>query len=1175
MNPAHTQDQFPDYLDVILESSFDMLFVCKKCDDTVLKLNSVAATFFEIEGLPAPNLSLAALGISYIEIETDIVVKIQHGHILFSVEARKTSINEDLFILCIKNCELSGKESEQFSKAASINSLMDAYSDKKIGEDYFQAIVNALCKGIEADFAFIAEVSKKNRSSNALYMSQGGVSGETMTYDLAHTPCNDVACGEVCAYERNIQQLFPKDLLLVEMGIESYFGMPISIRDINTEGAWILVILFQRTVSDKEFYIYVMTLVANRIKVEKERALLLNALLASNELLEVSQEIAKVGSWEYDLVNDYHIWSKEHCHIFEIDEKSSSKDIFDAFRKLLHPKDLENVDKALKEGIENAESFDFTYRIRFANGRMKYIRSFAKTLYDKGGNPYKIVGTIQDITKQKLAEIELDNTRAMLQETAELAKVGGWEVHWDTKKIYWSKITREIHDLPGIGEFSNEMTRGFVQDEAIALQCNLAMRKAAQTGEPFAIDMPIVTKKGQTKWIRSIGKSEIRDGRCVRVYGTIQDITEQKRLEEALAKANEEEFAQLYHQQLLFIEQLDAKNREINRFFELSFDMICILDVNGMAQRLNPAFSKVLGYPEALLLSEPIYDFMFPDKIVFMQSLCDAIINDSNITQFTNRYLTNEGHYKWLAWHVVFDIESKLFYAIARDITDEKKAVKEIEDLKYTLDQTNIVAVLDNEYKILSVNDKFCETSGFLREEIIGQKYYHFFEDNLNRDYWHRLSSTIEQKKIWQGELISITKEGGFYWADTSVVPFYDINDLPFQYIIIQSDITGRKQLEIELRNSREEALNHAQIKENFLANMSHEIRTPMNAISGFSQLLLQTALNESQQEYVQAISSSSENLLVIINDILDFSKITSGKFEIEYRQYNFRKSIQDVINTLKPLISQKKLLFEVQIDEQVPEYIRACPSRINQVLINLIGNALKFTKEGTVLVEVNVKDAKFLLFKVKDTGIGIAEEKIESIFESFTQAEKYITRMYGGTGLGLSISKKLVELMGGNIAVQSKIGEGSVFYFNIPFETVAAQASIKNEINKAENTNKRMKILIVEDNRINQKLVITILNGMNCVCDLAEDGQKAVAMASESHYDLIFMDIQMPIMDGMEATRLIRERDKEIPIVAMTAHSLEHEKQLCFNLGMNDYLTKPFRREDLLKIVSKYALGG
>jgi CheY-like chemotaxis protein len=347
-----------------------------------------------------------------------------------------------------------------------------------------------------------------------------------------------------------------------------------------------------------------------------------------------------------------------------------------------------------------------------------------------------------------------------------------------------------------------------------------------------------------------------------------------------------------------------------------------------------------------------------------------------------------------------------------------------------------------------------------------------------------------------------------------------------------------------------------------------------MNAISGFSQLLLQTALNESQQEYVQAISSSSENLLVIINDILDFSKITSGKFEIEYRQYNFRKSIQDVINTLKPLISQKKLLFEVQIDEQVPEYIRACPSRINQVLINLIGNALKFTKEGTVLVEVNVKDAKFLLFKVKDTGIGIAEEKIESIFESFTQAEKYITRMYGGTGLGLSISKKLVELMGGNIAVQSKIGEGSVFYFNIPFETVAAQASIKNEINKAENTNKRMKILIVEDNRINQKLVITILNGMNCVCDLAEDGQKAVAMASESHYDLIFMDIQMPIMDGMEATRLIRERDKEIPIVAMTAHSLEHEKQLCFNLGMNDYLTKPFRREDLLKIVSKYALG-
>ena len=392
-----------------------------------------------------------------------------------------------------------------------------------------------------------------------------------------------------------------------------------------------------------------------------------------------------------------------------------------------------------------------------------------------------------------------------------------------------------------------------------------------------------------------------------------------------------------------------------------------------------------------------------------------------------------------MSWNSFYDAESELIFAIARDITEEEKAFKEVADLKYTLDQTSIVINLDSKKCITNVNDKFCKTTLFTKEEVIAQPYNLFFFHKPTDGQWEKLDFALKSGEVWRGELVSKKKNGEIYWADTSIVPFCDTDGVPFQYIAIQSDITQRKNLEIDLFNAKENALKLANIKENFLANMSHEIRTPMNAILGFSQLLLHDELEEQvKKEYAYTIHSSAENLLVVINDILDFSKMNSDKFKLDPVEFNIRKDINLVLQTLGPSFVKKNIALDINISDQVPKIIKAPSNRISQVIINLLSNAVKFTPEGSVKLSIDIiPKQKQLYFEVTDTGIGIAKDKLEYIFDSFTQAEDYTTRVYGGTGLGLSISKKLILLMGGDIGVRSELKKGSCFYFTIPYEEV------------------------------------------------------------------------------------------------------------------------------------------
>lgn len=376
-----------------------------------------------------------------------------------------------------------------------------------------------------------------------------------------------------------------------------------------------------------------------------------------------------------------------------------------------------------------------------------------------------------------------------------------------------------------------------------------------------------------------------------------------------------------------------------------------------------------------------------------------------------------------------------------------------------------------------------------------------------------------------------------------------------------------------ELEREKNRAQNATKAKSQFLANMSHEIRTPINGVIGMSYLLLQTTLSDKQRKYLEKIDDSAKSLLNIINDVLDFSKIEAGKFTIEKIEFNLQESIKKVINHLELLAREKNININVEYGEGVGKYFLGDALRISQVLTNLLGNAIKFTHDGNINIYVTKRENEKFRFEVKDSGIGLSEKEQKKLFISFSQADDSTTRKYGGTGLGLAISKQLVELMGGKIWVESKEGVGSSFIFEIELREIEPQLS-KSSDEKVEfdkNILHAKKILIAEDNHTNQLVLLGLLEDYVKEIDIANNGKEAVDMFEKGKYELIIMDLQMPVMDGYEATRLIRNIDRDIPIIALTANTMKEEIQKTKAVGINEHLVKPLNMEKLFTTLSKY----
>lgn len=437
----------------------------------------------------------------------------------------------------------------------------------------------------------------------------------------------------------------------------------------------------------------------------------------------------------------------------------------------------------------------------------------------------------------------------------------------------------------------------------------------------------------------------------------------------------------------------------------------------------------------------------------------------------------------------------------------------------------------------------------------------------------------------------ALTTAGGrLIWLESNHVSLLDENGECIGVLGTYQDISERKYAEDKLKMAMQEAEAANVAKSQFLANMSHEIRTPMNAVIGLSYLVLQTELNETQRDYIEKVNGAAESLLGIINDILDFSKIEANHLDLEEKPF----WLQDVLQTLSNMMSlkadEKQLKFTINVDPEVPEVLIGDSVRLEQILINLVNNAIKFTDRGEVSVEIHLhyisEDHARLLFDVKDTGIGINGQQQKNLFTPFSQADASTTREYGGTGLGLSICKQLCELMHGSIEVSSESGHGSCFSFNAQFDLQDEKATkpetLSIELLKTKNTQAKQllagsRLLLVDDLQLNIDLVVGLLSGADIQLDIAENGQQALDYIAENEYDAVLMDCQMPVMDGYEATRRIRQQShlQALPIIAMTASVMKEDVEKSLNAGMNEHIVKPINIDLLFNTLLRWVKPG
>lgn len=537
---------------------------------------------------------------------------------------------------------------------------------------------------------------------------------------------------------------------------------------------------------------------------------------------------------------------------------------------------------------------------------------------------------------------------------------------------------------------------------------------------------------------------------------------------------------------------------------------------------------------------------------------------------------------------MVFATEMRLRLVTANinttiELNRSKERLKTSEEQHRLLFEQNPTAMLIcsmDSMEIIAANDAIIEKYGYSKEEFIGMPISKLHREIDLKDVLLRSDDTekcYERVSDWVHVLKDRTE------INVELVEKILRYKNKKSRLISINDVTATKRYESELIEARMIAEESKEMQSQFLSNMSHEIRTPMNGIMGITRILQNTDMSEEQRHFLDAIIKSSENLMVIINDILDFSKIEAGKIVLEEKRFNLKKMVEVAHEVLAVSAEEKRVYFSVRMDDDVPERVHGDSVRLNQILMNLVSNGIKFTEHGGVTLNVKnlgEQEGKARIrFSVRDTGIGIPENKLETIFESFTQASSSTTRKHGGTGLGLSISRQLAELQGGRIWVESGEGEGSTFFVEIPYtiddvenmNTESADkkaAEISEELMLQALTGR--KILLVEDHPINQMLAMKVLRDWNIDVALAENGRIALDMIGKDDFELVLMDISMPEMDGYTATREIRSgkytENNDIPIIAMTASALIGENQKCFKAGMNDYITKPFEPSLLME---------
>ncbi len=797
-------------------------------------------------------------------------------------------------------------------------------------------------------------------------------------------------------------------------------------------------------------------------------------------------------------------------------------------------------------------------RNRCKDGSFYWVDATIVPFLNDSGRPEKYLGIRFDITARKEAEAALEKSREEFQSLVTRVPAVVYrcvcDEHWTMQFI--SDQIETVSGYPA-SDFIDNAVRSFVSIihpddvQPVADGVNAAVAKQ----QPYALEYRVLHRDGSTRWVTEKGRGIYDDnGALLYLDGIIDDMTERVRFQDQL--------------------------RKLSRAVEHSFATVIITDLDGTIEYVNPAFTRTTGYSaeEAIGKNPRILQSEKHPPEFYQQMWQTLAKGEVWHGEICNRKKNGELYWEHAAISPLPDEQGGIthYVAIKEDITKLKKdeqALRDSEEQFRTIlnsIQAGVMVVDEQTRKVTDINPIALEMMGCEREDVVGEPCHYFVcptgcNDCPEFDSSQGASTGERELKTADGQRKTVLQ---------TAVPII----LGQRRCLLESfvDITELKRIQSELTQAMEQAEAASKAKSEFLASMSHELRTPLNGVIGMTELLMDSRLDPQQQQFVKACQTSGKSLLALINDILDFSKIEAGRLELNPQNFDLEEMVTQTVEMMAPRATTKGLELTCRIESDFGErLVHGDDVRLRQVLINLIGNATKFTEMGQIVVNVklcsNNDDHNLIRFEVTDTGIGIPKDRQAQLFESFSQADSSTTRKYGGTGLGLSICRSLVNLMDGTIGVESTEGVGSTFWFEVPIEW-----SVKESGDTSERTPipdapvsisapiPHARILLAEDNPVNQMFASEVLKRAGLDCDVAADGRQVLDAVQSQHYDLILMDCQMPEMDGFEATGHIRAMEADgrlnhhIPILALTANAIKGDRERCLKAGMDGYLSKP-----------------
>jgi PAS domain S-box-containing protein len=881
----------------------------------------------------------------------------------------------------------------------------------------------------------------------------------------------------------------------------------------------------------------------------------------TSEKLKRVLHAVNVGIWEWDVVNDVLHADEFMYSLYGIRERSVL-DSFASWIVVVHPDDREKMVRLVQTSEQDGSNFlETRFRITTDAGEVRHIMSKGEIVRAEDGRVVRMRGVNVDITAE---ERLLEKLRCVL----DAGSIGIWE--WDVlaNEIEWDESMYRLygkHEGTSTGVYADWLN-SLHPDDRTLMHERTQMLLEDPKADSLEIRFRVVMQGMPVRHV--LGKADIQrdaSGRALRMLGVNIDVT---REEELLA-------------------EIQQNRDELKQFFDNMHEGVIIDDSHAIVIECNPAAAKILrcqttslvGKSAAEIGRRAIQDIGKPTSVDDL-SIYEALRTGKPVIGRVSGMYLDSGELIWIRINVVplFRPDDETPYRLLitfEDITEMRKYMTSLNDEKaryenlvYGLNEAACVSMTDPDGRITMINDKFVNLMGYPREELIGHTHRAMRSGIHTTEFCRHLWDTVTDGRVWHGEFCNRTKSGKLVWLDTTIIPMLNSEGHVEAYMSVRFDITAKREFEQQLYESRESEIRANNAKSEFLASMSHEIRTPMNGIIGMAQLLMDTNLTEEQRDCAQTIVSSGDLLLTIINDILDLSKIESGKIELDVRDFDLATYLKDMAKSFSPTVAKKHIALKVEtfVDQC---FVRGDRERIGQIIMNLLGNAVKFTERGRVVLTLSRITDDIYTICVKDTGIGISDEAKGRLFTAFSQADRQIGKRFGGTGLGLVIAKKLTELMGGSINFFSAVGKGSTFIVTLSLTPGTPPATAPATVEQIAEVDPDALVLVAEDNLVNQKIVSRMLKKIGCKIKIVDNGAQAVSHSSEA--SLILMDCQMPIMDGYEATRVLRSSGFRKPIVALTANALSGDADKCVLAGMDDYLSKPIKLRTLTDMLVKY----